>query len=96
MYPNVISNIQISILFLIAFGSLSFNKIKALEVILKYITRNTGGIYYIHIIVMQYIIIYFNDKKTYFSAFIIYIISYMICFVGNKLFGKHEFKYLFI
>jgi len=96
MYPNVIANIQISTVFILAFGSLNLDKSKEVKGILNYITRYTGGIYYIHIIVLRYIMFNFKNNKTYFSSTLIYIISYMICFFGDKLVTKTDFKYLFI
>jgi len=95
MYPNVIANIQISTIFLLAFGALNLENSKILKGILKYITRNTGGIYYIHLIVMNFIFFYIDKKRTYFSAFLNYIICYIICFFGNKIARNSDFIYLF-
>jgi len=65
--------------------------------IFKTITSFTGGIYYIHRIIQWNFINIFKDikKGTFFGIILIYIISYMICFIGTIIFGKTRLKYLF-
>ena len=75
---------------LITFGPLIF--------LIKQITSYSSGIYYLHI----KIIIYFKDafhsfqEKTLIGCALNYIICYLTCFIGMKIFGKSELKYLFI
>ena len=76
------------------FGSLNFDYI-IINTLLKYITRFTGGIYYIHNIFKDYFekYILFFKQKTYFSSVFIYIISYSVCFVGTKVIKNRKIKY---
>ena len=68
-----------------------------LIVLLKIITKFTGGIYYIHkicfIILRQKID--FIKKKTFQGSIVIYLISYIICFYGNKYSYNTKLKFLF-
>lgn len=95
-YPGVSLNVG-GIFILISFSFISFkNKPKVLNFI-KHFTNYTGGIYYLHFVVMNIFrnkISYINNK-TIFGGFIIYIISYFICFFGIKIFGKTKLKNLF-
>ena len=92
--------ISSSILFLL-FGTLPFEKVQKNEyiiLVIKYITQFTGGIYYIHSIVRDFIHIYSYSflKRNYFYSLIIYVICYSICFIGNKFFKNYKLKYLFL
>ena len=99
-YPNVFLNIFASITLFLLFGSLSLDNIKNSipKIIIKIITKFTGGIYYLHIIYRCYLRKYssYFNKKTYLGSFIIYIICYFNCFFGYKLFYNSKLKYLFI
>ena len=67
--------------------------------ILKQITRYTGGIYYMHYLVGNFYLLkrYFNTLNgTILGCLIIYLICYILCSFGIKLFGKNRLKYMFI
>ena len=87
-----IKNNAAGILLFISFSLIPFekNKKKLLFVIIRQLTRYTGGIYYFHGIIGLFI-----KKKNFLNCFIIYIISYIICMVGTKIFSKNIIKYLF-
>ena len=96
-YPNVMLYISGAIILLLFFGSLNFEKTKAINNIISKITNFTGGIYYTHLFLYRYLLyIKYFQKKTYFSSIIIYILCYDICFIGNKLFKNSKLKYLFL
>lgn len=95
-YPHVLLNIVSSIHLFILFGSSNLFKISKINTIINFITKFTGGIYYIHPIFPKYVLFFTNTKRSYFSSLIIYIICYIICFLGNKKFIQTKFKYLFI
>ena len=82
------------------FGSLSFESLENQKIIyiIRYITKFTGGIYYIHPIYLDYLvkISLFFYKRSYISACIIYIMCYFSCFLGSKLFKHSKLKYLFL
>ena len=65
--------------------------------VLKALTNFTGGIYYIHRIVQRYFryILYEIKNGTFFGIILIYLFSYIICFLGTLIFGKTKAKYLF-
>jgi hypothetical protein len=90
----------LSISLIILFGNLPFNKLK-IENIVRQISSHTGGIYYIHIninsLINEYIIFKYNIKKgTIIICIVNYIICYMLCFIGFRIFKKNKLKYLFI
>ena len=97
---NILLNIFVCTILLLFFGSLNFDKVKyyKLYIFIQLITKNTGGIYYIHEIVRDHLKIFSHSIKdgTYFGALIIYLFSYLICFFGNRLLKNHIFRYLFI
>ena len=95
-YPGVSQNVG-GIFLLICFSFISFAKKPKVLFIIKHFTNYTGGIYYLHIIVMNIFrnIIPFIDKRTLLGGFTIYIISYFICFIGMRIFGKTKIKSLF-
>ena len=55
MYPNIILNILSSTILFISFGSLNLNGLSGINSLLTYITKYTGGIYYIHPIFRIYL-----------------------------------------
>jgi hypothetical protein len=86
-----------AISFFIFFSVISISNKKIISLILI-ITNYTGGVYYLHLILWKILrrkLQIFN-KKTLFGCFFNYIMCYFICFVGDKIFGKTNFKYLFI
>ena len=95
-YPYILSNITVSTLLLIIFNSILLKE-NILFSIIDNITKFTGGIYYIHIIIRDYLSNFLLIKdRNYLSGFIIYIICYIICFIGIKIFQNSKLKYLFI
>ena len=97
IYSNIILHLLASTFLFLLFGSLNLTKIIAINSIIKNISKYTGGIYYIHIIVSSYLrqYIIFFKKKSYFSSIIIYFICYIICYIGTSLFKNNKLKYLF-
>ena len=99
-YSNVSLNIFASTNLFLFFSSLSFEKIKNEKYILliRNFTNFTGGIYYIHHIIRDYLRKYtiFFKKRSYSSALIIYVICYFVCFIGSKSFKNYKLKYLFL
>lgn len=65
--------------------------------IIKLIANKTTGIYFLHIIVYNYLkkFIKLIKYRTFYGCIIIYIISYFICCLGIKLLGKTKFRNLF-
>ena len=93
-----IKNNAAGILLFISFSLIPFEKIKKklLFVIIRQLTRYTGGIYYFHGIIGFLINqLSFLKYKYFLNCFIIYIISFIICMVGTKIFSKNIIKYLF-
>ena len=92
-YPNIILNILGSTALLLSFCSISFNN-ELINVIINNITKFTGGIYCIHMIIRDYLQKYvsFFAKRTYFSSSLIYIICFWTCFLFNKLFKNYKLK----
>ena len=89
----------VSICIFIIFSMFPSEKIKNERIIniIRQIANHTAGIYYIHIPVYRYtreyiMFIHINSIK---GCAIIYLISYLICFVGNKIFGKTKIRNLF-
>ena len=72
-------------------------KNKCIIKIIKLITSNTAGIYYLHIIIRNYTQNFslLIKNKTFYGSLIIYIISYFVSFFGTKIFGKTKLKHLF-
>ena len=64
--------------------------------IIYFLTSYTNGIYCLHIIIKYYIFKIFKVKITVLSCILLYYICYIFSFVGKKLFGKSNLKYLFI
>ena len=96
-YTRVSLNIISSFVLFLLFGALSFEKIRRKKYILlfiNFITQFTGGIYYIHTIIRDFHKKYFFSllKMNYSYSLIIYIISFFICFCGNKLFKNYKLK----
>ena len=95
-FPGVDLNVGGSCLF-ICFSFIRFKKKNKFLLIIKYLTNYTGGVYYLHIIIMSVLKkkISFITERTIIGGFIIYIISYFVCFIGMRTFGKTILKNLF-
>jgi hypothetical protein len=84
-YPGVMLNLGGICIFLL-FSIFSF-KNRKLIFLLNIITKFTGGIYYIHMICLSFLSrkVNFISNFTFQGSLVIYIISYIICYFGNKL-----------
>jgi len=97
-YPNIFLNILATITLFLFFATLQLDKPKIIKEIILLITQYTGGIYYMHIMIRNYLSknLIFVKEKTYFTAVFIYFVCYCICFIGHKIFKNNNLKYLFI
>ena len=97
-YQGIHLNIK-SMSLIFVFAMLPFEKIKITKFkkIITIITNYSGGVFYLHIPFSHYLKVYFDDvkKRNFTGVLIIYIASYITCFVGKIIFGKTQFKYLF-
>ena len=99
-YGGIRLNIAASCIFII-FSLLPIEKIKnkASIKLIKHITRYTGGIYYMHYLVGNCFLIKKLLKslnKTILGCIFIYLICYLISYLGIKISGKTKLKYIFI
>jgi len=96
-YNGIDKNIY-AILSFIGFFLIPFEKCysKQLIIFIKIITKYTQGIYCIHPIVILYAVKYFNLKKTFKGCIIIYLLSYLSSFFGEKISFNTKIKFLFI
>jgi len=97
-YNGIELNI-LSICLIFIFCSLPFEKIKNIYIIsiIRYVTRYTPGIYYLHTTVhfyLRYYILCFK-KGSIESIIINYIICYSICNIGMFFFGNTKARNLF-
>lgn len=99
-YPNILLNICASTSLFLLFSSLCLENLKNTKLILiiKNVTKYTGGIYYLHVIYRDHLRKYslFFRNRSYSSSFVIYILCYINCYFGNKLFKNSKLKYLFL
>lgn len=82
----------------ILFSTLPFDQInnKIVNLIIKHFTKYTGGVYYLHLKIKEFLNKSdFIKNGTLMECLLIYIICYFICFIGNKAFRKIDLKYLF-
>lgn len=100
-YGGLRHNIAASCIFIL-FSLFPLENIKynPLKNFIKYFTRYTGGIYYMHYLVgNSYIIkkiLFKSLNGTIFGCMVIYFICYSISYFGIKIFGKNKIKYMFI
>ena len=94
-YPGILLNVG-GICIFIFFSLFSFQNRK-LIFLLKIISKFTGGIYYIHLIFFSFFSpkFFFIQKKTFHGSIFIYVISYITCYLGNKLSLKTKLILLF-
>lgn len=89
----------VGICLLFIFALLPFEKINNsfIKLFLQNITNFTGGVYYLHPEVGLIFRRFVNNiySGNFIGCIDIYIISYIICFVGSNLFAKNKLKYLF-
>ena len=98
MYQGIKLHI-ISIIIFVFFALNPFEKNLNLTLIkiINLFTNYTSGIYYLHIPIFIYLSNFIDliKKRTVLASLIIYIICYLISFIGMKIFGKTKFKHLF-
>ena len=98
VYRSIIFNIA-AINFFILFSLIPFENIRNKLIIffIRTLTNYTGGIYYVHMIVKRNLNQQINliNNKTVYGCILIYLISYSICFIGIKIFGKTIMRNLF-
>ena len=94
----IIGSGSISLFLLFSMIPLDYISNKEINRIIRQITSYTGGVYYFHFKVRDFL----NNKfiivksETLLGCFLNYIICYILCFFGIKVFGKTKLKYLFI
>lgn len=97
-YPGINPNLGGICLFII-FLLLPLEKIKNKIIIsfLKFITKYTGGIYLLHIILRDNLNnrILMIKNKTITGGFLIYFLSFLICHIGTIIFDKTKLRNLF-
>ena len=97
-YTGILYNVR-AICLIFIFALFPSNKItnNTIEKILRIISNYTAGVYYLHNEIIIYLKNYIDPikKGTLFGLFIIYLICYLICFIGMQLFGKTKLKNLF-
>lgn len=90
----------VSTSFFIIFSSLPIDKIRNnfLFILIKQITRYTGGVYYLHPEICYLLSYNFHSMKIrgMKECIIIYLICYFISLIGSLIFRKCNIKYLFI
>ena len=94
-FPGIFLNIG-GICIFILFSLFSF-KNERLLFFLKIITKFTGGVYYVHkacYFVLKKGLL-FVKNHTFHGSVLIYLISYIICYFGNKYTYKTKLKFLF-
>ena len=96
-YPGILFPLGGMLLFIIFSLIFTLNNTKEyLMYIIKICSNYTAGIYYYHSVTVFYLRFITQIKnRTFIGSIIIYIVTYLICFNGNKIFGKNDFKYLF-
>ena len=72
-------------------------KNKIIIKVIKLITGHTAGVYYLHVVIYKYLTPFFISiqNKTLTGSIIIYLGCYLVCFIGNLIFGKTILRYLF-
>ena len=64
--------------------------------VIKYTTNYTNGIYCLQSSMIPFVTKKFNLGGTIKTCIIIYLFSYLVSFIGMKIFGQSKLKYLFI
>ncbi len=87
----------VSIFLFIEFYSIPFEYLKPnfLYNFINACTRYTQGIYYLHIFISKKLELILRIKGSFLYCIIIYLIGYLISFIGAKIAGKNILKYLF-
>ena len=88
----------ICIFFIFSLISFKINS-KILNNIILQITNYTAGIYFTHVLIGRGYLansLLLVKNGTILGCILIYIISFIICFIGEKVFKKTKFKHLFV
>ena len=97
-YQGINLNIQ-SLCVVFIFSLFPSDKIrdKKISKLIIGITKFSAGVYYLHVPVHDYLRYYFDIIKNGFflGNIFIFLICYIICFIGTLVFGKTPLKYLF-
>ena len=88
---NIISFFLFNISFLTHFESLN----STLLLLIQQITKYTQGIYCLHFLILYYFKLIFHKYGTFTDCIILYIISYILSFIGFKIFNNTKLKNLF-
>jgi len=97
-YSGIDKNIRaISLIFIFSLSSFEQITNKKIKIFLRHISNYTGGIFYLHYTVYMYFkkFIKLIESGTFLGCITIYLICYLLCFIGAKFSGKTKFKYLF-
>ena len=97
-YYNGLDKNIFAFLSFIFFYLIPFEKVKSnyINKIIDLITKYTQGIYCVHLMMISYGNKYFHVGHTFKGSIIIYILSFLFSFIGEKLFFHTKLKYLFI
>ena len=92
-----LNTLSLCIVFIFSLCTFENIKNKYILNIIKSFTNYTGGIFYLHQIIHDYLNDIINDikKGTFFSLFLIYFFTYLVCFFGTLISGKTKAKFLF-
>ena len=97
-YQGINLNIQsLCIIFTASLFPSNIIKYKFLIYFMNIITNYTAGIYYLHIPIHDYLknYIYSIKQGSFLGIALIYMICYIICFIGMIFLGKTPLKHLF-
>lgn len=97
LYQGIMNTLGGMFLFII-FSLFPFEKLKnkfVISIIILF-SNYTGGIYYFHILIKKVLRINIIKQRKFQGTSMIYIISYIICLIGKKIFGNTKLKYIFI
>ena len=98
-YSGVEKNIAAICLF-ISFSLIPFEKIKHKKLvnIITLLTSYSGGIYFFHRIINHIILKIKHSKRNnnnFYNCIVIYLVCYIFCMIGTKIFKNTNLKYLF-
>ena len=85
--------------FFMIFSLIQFDNLnKKILIFIKYITSYTPGIYFLHTNIFPILKIKISliKNNTFLGCILIYLISYLISFIGYKYLKKNQLKHLFI
>ena len=90
---NIFAILSFFAFYLIPIDNIQLNKLK---IFINIVTKYTQGIYCLHIIVFHFATSIIHLKRTFNGCLIIYIISYLLSFIGEKISFNSKAKLLFI